>query len=183
MENKILNTKDRNEKIVKIFNRMPEECMVSYLKLVPEMSKYIDPDNTYDEDIYIDYYSMYLCNIEPKYHKALHKLKIDNSNINGTINQKNMTFSYLAFSPKSDQDFDEILEKAINGDSILTYLCIFNAALHNKYTPGMINFFNNNFSEVKNIIARYSNDVGDIRVKKLCSNFFKNYILNLSLKI
>ena len=79
-----------------------------------------------------------------------------------------MTLSYITFSPKSDQDFDVILDKAIHGDSMLTFLTIFNAALHDQYTPGIIKFFQGNFQHSWQALAhKFYRDQLDLGWHKL----------------
>lgn len=177
MKRDILSTQERNQKIIEIFDDMETSLVLNYSKRVPEAVKYLDSSNPYPKDIPIDFIALSLCTDDDKIHRKLQKLKVADEDL-----QKQMTYSFLAFSPKSEETIDKILGKGLGNNTILTFICLFNCAMRGYVTPKVKELYSEKLGEVNNTIGFYRNKLSGDLPKKM-DNLFNKYFLKVMLEI
>ena len=179
-------TEIRNKKIIEIFSKIPEDQYMRYLERNPEYTKMLDSERCYDEDIVLDFFDIQKAGISPLYQKMLYSNKITGKDKYSNSNQKIMTYSYLAFSHKEESDFDKLLEKSSEKDSLLKFLCLLNGAIHNIITPAIKKAFTTDYDNTNNILNYYIGilDMGSqSNIKKKITDLFNHYKLKIAINI
>ena len=148
----ILPNKERNKKILDIFNKMSSEQQSKYISLVPSTSVQFRDD--FAGLIEISFRALAQVDVDIKFHRGFQNLKCKDINI-----QKKMTNEYVAFSPKNIKDFDVILGKCFKKDSLRFFYLLLNSSLYNTITPGIIDIYNNDISIVNQTLSFYRDRV------------------------